>query len=450
LKILFSHYAIIDKEGFGRSFMLARELAVRGHEVTFLTTLPAARFVFPWMRELRDGVQIVAVPDLVPEFMRRTGFGVLSVLMRLVFVLFRRFDVYHADVGHRPSGGLALLLKKLFRPGLVYVSEWWDYFGRGGQYDDKRGIRRHTHGRFDLLTELPEKRVATGVVCLSEAMRKRGLGLGIRTPMEVVPGGADVQSIQFYPDTGVRARFGMDPEAVCFGFVGMNAGEVLDIEPFLEAFYALRREGRNLIWFTTGKPLDEAVRARYGVGDELTEFGWVDYADFAPVLSCADAFVMMQQQNLQNDTRWPNKIGDYLAAGRPVLTNLHGELRGVHARFPDLFVVAEWSAESVRQAMVRFMQDLEVDKLASDGSDSFVAASGSGASTSDRPQGAPPEAMAGSHVPVQGASTSGRPQAMYVSERLLVRRAYIRRIAEQELSWQRRAETLESFYRRLK
>jgi glycosyltransferase involved in cell wall biosynthesis len=428
VNILFSHYAIIDKEGFGRSFMLARELVVRGHEVTFLTTLPVGRFVFPWHREQREGVQIVAMPDVVPAFMRRTGFGVLSVLMRLVYVLFRRFDVYHADVGHRPSGGLALLIKKMFRPGMVYVSEWWDFFGRGGQYDDKRGIRRHTHGRFDLLTEVPEKRLATGVVCLSEGMRRRGLDLGLRTPMEVVPGGADVQSISFYADTRMRSRYGMDPDAVCFGFVGMNEGEVLDIAPFLEAFYALRRQGRRLIWFTTGKTLSVSVRERYGVGAELTEFGWVDYADFAGILSCADAFVLLQQENLQNNTRWPNKIGDYLAAGRPILTNLHGEFRQVYDDHPELFITAGWSADSVEAALTRFCGEIE------------------GLASADYGRTRRTDFIAESEVP------EGKPQdALNIDAKpsLFERRRYIRHTAEQHFSWQRRAETLETFYKRL-
>jgi len=410
MNILCSHYAIIDKQGFGRSFMLARELVVRGHDVTFLTTLPSNRFVFPWHREQRDGVKIVAMPDLVPAFMRRTGFGVLSVLMRLVYILFRRFDIYHADVGHRPSGGLALLIKKMFQPGLVYVSEWWDYFGRGGQFDDKNGIRRFTHGFYDLLTEVAEKRLATGVVCLSDGMRQRAVDLGLRTPLEVVSGGADVKSISFYPDTSLRSRYEMDPEAVCFGFVGMNDGEVQDIEPFLKAFYALRGQGYSLNWFTTGNPLSSSVREKYAIGSEITEFGWVDYAEFPEILSCADAFVLMQQENLKNNTRWPNKIGDYLAAGRPVLTNLHGEIKRMHAGHPDIFITAQWSAASVEVAIKQFMDE---------------------------------------HKRMNEPTSTGDDQSektlVLSPQTMLSRRMEIRRIAEQQLSWQSRAETLESF-----
>jgi glycosyltransferase involved in cell wall biosynthesis len=218
----------------------------------------------------------------------------------------------------------------------------------------------------------------------------------------------------------------------------MNAGEVLDIEPFLEAFYALRRQGYNLIWFTTGKSVDESVRERFGIGDELTEFGWVDYKDFSGILSCADAFVLLQQENLKNDTRWPNKIGDYLAAGRPVLTNLHGELRELNLVYPSLFITAEWSVKSLESAVIAFYHSMMRGN----------AADTSRSSASVLPQGG--------HPPGDVQTTSSRSDESYLpgfeNDTVLAtirHRKYIRQIAEEQLSWQRRAEKLEAFYRRL-
>ena len=48
MKILFSNYGILDKEGFARIFMLAKELVALNNEVTFLTTLPSKYFIFPY------------------------------------------------------------------------------------------------------------------------------------------------------------------------------------------------------------------------------------------------------------------------------------------------------------------------------------------------------------------------------------------------------------------
>lgn len=423
LKVLFSHYAIIDKQGFGRSFMLARELVARGHEVTFLTTQTSASFTFPWYREERDGVNIVALPDLVPDFMRRTGFGLLSVVLRFIYIMFRHFDVYHADVGHRPSGGLAILLKKIFSPGLIYITEWWDFFGRGGQFDDKRGIRRLIHGYYDLLTEIPEKRIASGVICLSSGMQKRAVTLGLQTPVTIVPGGADVKSISFFPETTLRSLYDINADALCFGFVGMNSVEVQDIEPFLQAFYSLKKRGLPLTWFTTGQPLGVEIRDHYGIGAELTEFGWVDYAELSTVLSCADVFVLMQQPNLKNNTRWPNKIGDYLAAGRPILTNTHGEIKQLQSQYPHAFITAEWSAESVQRELLQYHNEWckhsEFRRMPFE-----LEATQNQSATS------------GEMMPEEVPSLRGR-------------RLEIRKLAEEQLSWGKRAEILEHFYTKL-
>ena len=94
--------------------MLSRELAYIGHEVTFLTSLPSNRFIFPYKKELRDGVSIIAFPDIVPNFIRRTGFGPLGFLFKLFYIFFNSFDIYHSDAGHRPTGGIPVLIKKIF------------------------------------------------------------------------------------------------------------------------------------------------------------------------------------------------------------------------------------------------------------------------------------------------------------------------------------------------
>ena len=82
MKILLSNYAILDNAGFARSFMLAKELEILGNEVTFLNILPSNKFVFPYKKEIRDGVTIIAFPYIIPNSFRRTGFGLLSFLLK--------------------------------------------------------------------------------------------------------------------------------------------------------------------------------------------------------------------------------------------------------------------------------------------------------------------------------------------------------------------------------
>ncbi|GAB6147245.1 glycosyltransferase [Desulfocicer niacini] len=348
MKILFSHYAIIDKEGFGRSFMLARGLAALGNDVTFITSLPAKKFIFPYYDEVREKVKIIAFPDIVPDFMRRTGFGLLSVILKTFYVLVNNFEIYHSDAGHRPSGGFPIIFKKIFVP-LIYITEWWDYFGRGGQFDNKKGIKKITHGYYDLIFEVPEKKIADGVICLSTGMFNRAKKLNSNNNIVIISGGSDIESIPFYPTVAFRKKYNISTSSLTFGFVGMNREEVYDIMPFIKAIQDLIKSGLDVTWYTTGGYIPETIKKELNIGKELIEFGWVDYKYFSEILSCADCFILLQREDLKSYTRWPNKIGDYLAAGRPILTNPFGEMKRIVADNEHCFFTTQYNVESTTQ-----------------------------------------------------------------------------------------------------
>ena len=49
----------------------------------------------------------------------------------------------------------------------------------------------------------------------------------------------------------------------------------------------------------------------------------------------------MQSNNNKNLARWPNSIGDYLAAGRPIIANGIGELKELQDMFPSGMIIME-------------------------------------------------------------------------------------------------------------
>lgn len=357
MNILFSHYAVIDKQGFGRSFMLARELVDFGNQVTLLTTQPSGQFSFPYRVEIRDGVRLIVFSDIVPNFMRRTGFGLLSVFLKTIYLFFNKFDIYHADVGHRPGGGLPIIAKKIFFK-IIYVSEWWDHFGKGGQFDSKKGIKKFTHGYYDLLFEVWEKKIADGVICLSSGMIERAISLGINKKKLIkITGGADTKAINFFTTSCKKEKYGIPKNSISFCFVGMNNGEFNDLVPFINAIHKLRKKNIEVIWFTTGKSIPNTLKEKHEIGSELIEFGWVDYKKYPEILSCADAFILLQRENIKSYTRWPNKMGDYLAAARPILINPYGETESLVKAQKEFFLVTKFDAEHIYQTITKFVQN---------------------------------------------------------------------------------------------
>jgi glycosyltransferase involved in cell wall biosynthesis len=344
--------------------MLARELVSLGHSVTFLTSLPSNKFFFPYKKEIREGVCIYAFADIVPNFMRRTGFGFLGLLSKLIFILFHKFDIYHSDAGHRPSGGVSILIKKVFSSNIVYVCEWWDYFGIGGQFDDKQGFRKYTHGYYDVLLEIREKRWANGVICLSHAMKERAIKENIsEAKLCVVNGGCDIRKIKYSNTKAFRVKYGINSSDIVFGFIGMTNGELNDVKPFIDALNELNIESRkysNCILLTTGKILSEVILNSLNLKFRIIQIGWIDYIYFSEVLSCIDAFLLLQQQNLANKTRWPNKLGDYIAAGRKTIINFHGDTRLIAEKYNELFIQVSFNKESIKKKLIEVIASGEI------------------------------------------------------------------------------------------
>lgn len=340
--------------------MLAKELASLNNEVTFLTTQPAAEFHFPLRKEFREGVKIIAFADFVPDFMRRTGFGVLSFIIKIFYIILNDFDIYHSDAGHRPNGGLAILFKSVFVK-ITYVCEWWDYFGKGGQYDTKQGIKKYTHGVYDLLFEVYEKRKADGVICLSGEMKRRGIRLGIpEENLTVINGGSDVNKIFFNERSVYREKYGIESDALVFGFVGMTKAEVNDVIPFMQALNELVSEYEKfsgIVVMTTGGYISSTVISKLNLKFRLKELGWLTYSDFSTALNCADVFVLLQKPNLQNKSRWPNKLGDYLAAGRKTIMNPIGDSANLIEKYKELFIKVEYNVPSIKKVLLKAYDD---------------------------------------------------------------------------------------------
>ena len=79
----------------------------------------------------------------------------------------------------------------------------------------------------------------------------------------------------------------------------------------------------------------------------------MDYTVDIIFIGSADIFVLIQRETERNLARWPNKIGDYLASGRLILTNPFGEIEAYVKKFPEAFIATNFDAESIASVIKR-------------------------------------------------------------------------------------------------
>lgn len=350
-----------DANGFTRNINLFSELVSFGYEVVFLTT-QKNRLKFPYYTEIRSGVRILAFPEFFPKRFRKGGLSPLSTILKLGYVLFKKADVIYSDMGHRPNSGLPCILHRLIHSS-IYLSDWWEHYSKGGIYNDLPKINRLTMGNFDNLFEVRNRKIADGCICISHNLRNRAISNGIlNSQLLLLNPGCDTFKIPFKNINSQKFKFDINKDVFVVSIIGINKEEILNNEYLLQSISSLNQIGKKVILLTTGT-LDKQVIKNSYISNFWLHFEWLSYKEFCQVISCADIFSLIQIENLRNQSRFPNKFGDYLSAGRPIISNVVGDLKNYSEKYPEYFYVVENNYKSVLQKLTLAYDQWKSNKI---------------------------------------------------------------------------------------
>jgi len=346
MKVLISHFGIGRKGGWGRTYMLAKGLSKLGQQVTLITSIKSKRLFIPKI-EVNEDLTIISFPFLFGQSLVSMGFGGLSLILKIIYTSLTRFDIVHSDAGHRPQSGWPAKWNRFLYKS-KYIAEWWDFFGEGGQYEKKSRLFKFFLGKYERWSEVSDKINADGVITLSEFMKSRALKLGVSAnKVTIIHGGSNIQDIVYVENnTTLKRDYGIPASSLTFGYIGMTEGDLEDVNPFIQAYNQLKNE-LEINWFTVGKKLSPETKRKYNIGDNFYEFGWIDFFSNSRILGCADAFFLLKELNATNISGWPNKLGDYLACGRPVLMNLYGDVERFIKKSNGSFYITDRSVEDI-------------------------------------------------------------------------------------------------------
>jgi glycosyltransferase involved in cell wall biosynthesis len=119
----------------------------------------------------------------------------------------------------------------------------------------------------------------------------------------------------------VRAQLGLRPEDCAIVYTGtIHPANLPDMRRLYVALSALRRDGHSIVFVKTGWHAPDAPELRQ-LGDGLRDLGWVPRAQLPGLLAAADILVQPGVPGPFNDYRFPAKLPDFLASGRPVVVS---------------------------------------------------------------------------------------------------------------------------------
>jgi glycosyltransferase involved in cell wall biosynthesis len=103
---------------------------------------------------------------------------------------------------------------------------------------------------------------------------------------------------------------------------------------------------------STAPAFTEESLAAAGMRDKIIHLGRQPYERLSVVLGAGDVLALPLADNASNRARWPNKIGDYLAAGRPVATCAVGDVADLFATDSPIGAASAPTPEAFADAML--------------------------------------------------------------------------------------------------
>ena len=154
----------------------------------------------------------------------------------------------------------------------------------------------------------------------------------------------------------VRAELRIAPDDIVLVYPGsVHATNVADMRMLYRAVATLRSEGRTVVLVKTGVDAPCAWRLPR-LGSALRDLGRVPRNRIPELLAAADILVQPGRAGTFDDYRFPSKVPEFLASGRPVVlprTNVGLELR----QDVDAVVLDRGDAAEIAAAVARLADD---------------------------------------------------------------------------------------------
>lgn len=304
-------------------------MAEKGHDVVFMS--PSNKLMTTTIKTINDRLKTVTTPGLFPNRMRTGGFSILDALYKTSSALKHDFDIIQVTSGHRPAQLIPCLIGKYLKKAVI-IDECWEWLGKGGYADKRKGIVGKIISFYDKWFELTFKDFYDEIITISTVLKNR---FNKKHNVTVLHGGTENGVLKNYEIDDARKEVHLDSNIFIIGMSNVTPSDHEDNDIFFKGFENLCHQYSNLFLVATGSDkyyIDE-IKTKYSFSDRIIFPGWVEFDIYNKYLSSCNIFVLPYRNTPINSGRWPNKIGDYLCLNRTIITNPTGDIKALFQRY---------------------------------------------------------------------------------------------------------------------
>lgn len=320
-----------NQENFGtyfRAYFLADQLSHQGYKIIMLCASGKTFDLKIRKTNINDNFLLITLPRI-----KYHQFFTGQILLRLPATLFLlatlRYDLCHAFTVSQIQIALpAIIAKHLFHKPLII--DWDDFWGQGFAQEHNFIIKQ-------VLT-FSEKfflRFADKITYVSQCIYRQIKKLNLAIPAYRIYNGANIANIPVLSKNSSIAKLGLDPKLIYL--VSMGNTYTTGLKIMLQAVNLCfsRNPHLRLIFIGKGQiPPDYLNLISPKNRNKLiikTQF--LPFEQIPLYLSSATCLLLPMISNAIDKSRFPIRLGDYLASGRPVVSNAVGEVKIILSKY---------------------------------------------------------------------------------------------------------------------
>lgn len=335
---------------FFRALEFAKRLVARGHEVTLLATSPTRRL--QTLSEPNDGVEIVSFPA-IPKGKLRSGWDPYEVWQRNRWLNERSYHIIHAFESRPVVIYPALHSQRKNQAKLLF--DWCDWLGKGGFVEEHPPLIRFMLRPIETYYEEHFRARAVATTVINQTLRERAITLGIAPDtIHWLPNVANLEIIKPLDKLAARQAVSLDADAFYIGYLGHALAA--DAAMMAEAFAKFREMVPNCCLLLIGD-YRQRILSHFENRNGVINIDFVQNEQLNQYLASCDLLWLPQKDTLTNRGRWPMKVTDYLASGRPFISTAIGDLKMLFTDDRPVGLEAQDSAEDFARQTYRLFKD---------------------------------------------------------------------------------------------